>query len=87
MRDVVTEMDSRKLTPRPLHSLLGASWSRSIILDLDKIFSSALTSLRNCTNPHETENLTAAVQYDFGIVYIRFVGTHKDYDKIDTVTI
>jgi mRNA interferase HigB len=29
----------------------------------------------------------AAVQYDFGIVYIRFVGTHKEYDKIDAATI
>jgi len=29
----------------------------------------------------------AAVQYDFGVVYIRFVGTHKDYDKIDAAKI
>jgi len=29
----------------------------------------------------------AAVQYNFGIVYIRFVGTHKAYDKIDAATI
>jgi mRNA interferase HigB len=27
--------------------------------------------------------LVAAVQYDFGIVFIRFIGTHKDYDTID----
>jgi len=27
--------------------------------------------------------LVAAVQYAFGIVFIRFVGTHKDYDAID----
>jgi len=26
--------------------------------------------------------LVTAVQYDFGIVFIRFVGTHKDYDTI-----
>ena len=31
--------------------------------------------------------LVAAVQYDVGIVYIRFVGTHKDYDKIDAATV
>ncbi len=31
--------------------------------------------------------LVAAINYDFGIVYIRFVGTHKEYDKIDTTTI
>jgi mRNA interferase HigB len=27
--------------------------------------------------------LVVAVQYDFGIVFIRFIGTHKDYDAID----
>jgi len=31
--------------------------------------------------------LVAAVQYDFGIVFIRFVGTHKDYDAIDAGSI
>jgi mRNA interferase HigB len=31
--------------------------------------------------------VVAAVQYDFGVVYIRFVGTHKEYDKIDAATI
>jgi mRNA interferase HigB len=31
--------------------------------------------------------VVVAVQYDFGIVYIRFAGTHKDYDKIDAATI
>ena len=31
--------------------------------------------------------VVVAVHYDVGIVYIRFVGTHKDYDKIDAATI
>jgi len=31
--------------------------------------------------------IVVAVQYDFGIVYIRFVGTHKEYDKINAATI
>ncbi len=34
-----------------------------------------------------TYRLVAAVQYDFGIVYIRFLGTHREYDHIDAVTI
>lgn len=31
--------------------------------------------------------IVIAVQYDFGIVFIRFLGTHKDYDAIDAVNI
>ncbi|MGO9016966.1 MAG: type II toxin-antitoxin system HigB family toxin [Syntrophobacteraceae bacterium] len=31
--------------------------------------------------------LVAAIQYEFGIVYIRFVGTHREYDRIDAVTV
>ncbi len=31
--------------------------------------------------------LVAAIRYDLGIIYIRFVGTHAAYDKIDAATI
>ena len=31
--------------------------------------------------------LVVAVQYKFGIVYIRFVGTHQQYNKIDATSI
>lgn len=31
--------------------------------------------------------LVAAVRYDLGIVFVRFVGTHDDYDRIDALTI
>ncbi|MBF0478536.1 MAG: type II toxin-antitoxin system HigB family toxin [Candidatus Omnitrophica bacterium] len=27
--------------------------------------------------------LVAAIKYDFRIIYIRFIGTHKQYDKIN----
>lgn len=31
--------------------------------------------------------LVAAVAYQFGAVYIKFIGTHADYDKIDAATV
>jgi mRNA interferase HigB len=34
-----------------------------------------------------TYRLVTAVQYDFGIVFIRFIGAHKDYGAIDAGSI
>lgn len=31
--------------------------------------------------------LVVAIQYEYGIVFIRLDGTHGDYDKIDSATI
>ena len=31
--------------------------------------------------------LVVAIRYEYGLVYIRFVGTHQEYDKIDVTTI
>jgi mRNA interferase HigB len=31
--------------------------------------------------------IIVAIQYEFGIVYIHFVGTHPEYDKIDATRI
>ena len=30
-----------------------------------------------------TYRLIVAIRYDIGIIYIRFIGSHTDYDKID----
>src|SRR5437868_1694871 len=31
--------------------------------------------------------LVVTIQYQYSVVYIRFVGSHQDYDKIDAATI
>ncbi len=31
--------------------------------------------------------LIVAINYRFGIVYIRFVGSHLEYDKVDAATV
>jgi mRNA interferase HigB len=37
-----------------------------------------------CGNKHR---LVVWINYDFQVVYIRFLGTHKEYDQIDAQTI
>lgn len=31
--------------------------------------------------------LVVAIEYEFQVIFIRFIGTHKQYDKIDAKTI
>jgi mRNA interferase HigB len=31
--------------------------------------------------------IVVAIQYEYGIVYIRFVGTHPEYDRIDVTKV
>ena len=31
--------------------------------------------------------LIVAINYKFGIIYIRFIGSHQEYDKVDAATV
>ena len=31
--------------------------------------------------------LIAAINYGFGVVYVRFIGSHQEYDKVDAATV
>jgi len=45
---------------------------------------SILKDSRVVFNIHgNTYRLVVKINYDFGVIYVRFVGTHKQYDKIN----
>lgn len=65
-----------------------AEWKTSSDIKTDYRNASFVANNRIIFNIRgNTYRLVAAVNYDFGIIYIRFVGSHKEYDKIDATII
>ncbi len=65
-----------------------AEWKTSSDIKADYSNASFVANNRVIFNiKGNTYRLVAAVNYDFGIIYIRFVGSHKEYDKIDAAII
>ena len=65
-----------------------AKWQHSA--DLKQTFATAsiITSERVVFNIHGNDyRLVAHIDYEFKLVFIRFIGTHSEYDKIDAATV
>ena len=61
-----------------------ANWTTPV--EIKRIYQSASIIANNrvvFNIKGNTYRIVVAIQYKFGIVYIRFVGTHAEYDKID----
>lgn len=55
--------------------------------DIKNIYSNASIVANNRAVFNIKDRLVVAIKYEYGLVYIRFVGTHLQYDKIDAVTV
>ena len=70
------------------HDAKNAEWKRPADIRQTYVTASILANNRVVFNIRgNTYRLIVAINYDFGIVYIRFVGTHTEYDHIDAESI
>jgi mRNA interferase HigB len=66
----------------------SATWKTSIDVKNDYRNASFVANNRIVFNIKGNKyRLVAALNYEFSIVYIRFVGTHSEYDKTNVTTI
>jgi len=80
--------DSRQSLQAWYHDAKRAEWKTPA--DIKNVYRNAsiVGNNRVVFNIRGNEyRLVVAVQYQFGIVYIRFIGTHEEYDKIDAATV
>lgn len=83
-----THADAEQALKAWYHDAKNTEWTNPI--DIKKTYANAsiIANNRVVFNIRgNTYRLVVAINYDFGIVYIRFIGTHKEYDKFDTETI
>jgi mRNA interferase HigB len=67
---------------------LKADWPTPAALKADFGTASILKEGRVVFNIHGNKyRIVAAVNYGHGIVYVKFVGNHKQYDAIDAQTV
>lgn len=65
-----------------------AQWETPADVKADYGHASILANNRVCFNIAGNKyRLIVKIEYKFSIVYIRFVGTHAEYDAVDTETV
>ncbi len=77
---------------QPLRSWFGkvsqANWHSPAEIKADYRNASFIANNRVVFNIKGNDyRLVVAIKYEYSVVYIRFVGTHRDYDRIDATTI
>ena len=89
LRDFWTKHADAEMPLRAWHALASrADWSTPA--DIKAAYRNASFTANNRVVFNIKGNdyrLVVAVRYDKGLMYIRFVGTHREYDRIDVETI
>ncbi|WP_409030662.1 type II toxin-antitoxin system HigB family toxin [Janthinobacterium sp. CG_23.3] len=68
--------------------VLKANWTMPAEVKADFGTASILKDGRTVFNIHGNKyRIVTWINYDFGIVYVKFVGTHAQYDAIDAQTV
>ena len=80
--------DCKETREKWYHDVLAKDWKKSG--DVTKDFNTARTIKNNRAVFKINENdfrLITAINYQKGWVFIKFIGTHAAYDKVDATTI
>ena len=65
-----------------------ANWQSPVDVKAADVSASIIANNRAVFNiKGNTYRLIVAIRYDIGIIFIRFIGTHAEYDKVDAETI
>ena len=66
----------------------AATWQTPAEVKADYVNASIVANNRVVFNVAGNKyRLVAEINYEAGIIFIRFIGTHKDYDQIDVTTV
>ncbi|MBN1969870.1 MAG: type II toxin-antitoxin system HigB family toxin [Candidatus Delongbacteria bacterium] len=81
-------MDSEVSLRAWYHDVKAAEWKNSNELKMQYKSASIVGEGRVVFNIKGNDyRLVIAIDYEFQVVFIRFIGTHKQYDKINAKTI